>query len=50
MSEDRALIPADERAVDFYGDELRAYKQPAPPWLTSEIRMGTGECNYTDWQ
>jgi hypothetical protein len=33
VSEDRALIPADERAVDFYGDELRAYLVEDEPFV-----------------
>jgi hypothetical protein len=33
MSENRALVPADERAVDFYGDELRVFILDGEPYI-----------------
>jgi hypothetical protein len=33
MSQSRALVPADERAVDFYGDELRVYILEGEPYV-----------------
>ena len=31
MSQSRAIVPTDERAVDFYGDELRVYVLDGEP-------------------
>lgn len=31
MSQSRALVPINERAVDFYGDELRVYVLDGEP-------------------
>ena len=33
MSQSRALVPADERAVDFYGDEIRVYVLEGEPYV-----------------
>ena len=33
MSQGRALVPADERAVDFYGDEIRVYVLDGEPYI-----------------
>ena len=33
MSQSRAIVPTDERAVDFYGDELRVYVLDGEPYV-----------------
>ena len=33
MSQGRALVPTDERAVDFYGDELKVYVLDGEPYV-----------------
>ena len=33
MSQGRALVPTDERAVDFYGVELKVYVLDGEPYV-----------------